>query len=76
MAVRPPLTGDRALYVAERAGRVQRIAGGAVDPTPVLDLTAETSTQSERGLLGLAFSPAGDKLYVDQTGLDGTIHIL
>lgn len=68
MAVRP---GDDALYVAERAGRVVRVVDGTAAATPVLDITDQTTDDSERGLLGLAFSPAGDTLYVSYTDLAG-----
>ncbi len=68
LAVRP---GDTALYVAERAGHVIRIADGAADDEPVLDLSAQTTSDSERGLLGLAFSSDGDRLYVSFTNTAG-----
>ena len=51
--------GDDRLFVVERSGRVKIIdETGAVVSTPFLDidnLVANTSGQSERGLLGLAF---------------------
>lgn len=67
MAVAP---GDDMVWVAERAGRVLRVDldRGAVAET-VLDISAETTTDSERGLLGLAVTE--DWLYVDYTDLDG-----
>ena len=72
--------GTDDLYVAERAGLVRRlVAGGgslAVDPAPVLDLTARTTTDNERGLLGLVFSPDGSKLYVHFTNLHGDTRLL
>ncbi|MFP5322323.1 MAG: PQQ-dependent sugar dehydrogenase [Acidimicrobiia bacterium] len=37
----------------------------------VLDLTGLVSTGGERGLLGLALAPDGDRLYVDLTDTDG-----
>ncbi|MEY2464267.1 MAG: hypothetical protein QOH64_2405 [Acidimicrobiaceae bacterium] len=69
-AVRP---GDTSLYVNEQAGRIRRIAvsgGGSGPPTyqlddaPFLDITSDVSSGGERGLLGLAFSPGGDRLYI------------
>jgi glucose/arabinose dehydrogenase len=63
-AVRP---GDPALYVAERAGRVRPIAPDGAVGDPVLDLSERTTTDGERGLLGIAWSPDGDVLYVSST---------
>lgn len=61
------------LYVALRSGVVARLrsGGGSADAAPalrldgdaVLDMTARVATEGEMGLLGLAFSPAGDRLY-------------
>ncbi len=62
--------GDEMAWVAERGGRVLRVDldQGAVVET-VLDLSAETTLDGERGLLGLAITE--DWLYVDYTDLDG-----
>ncbi len=60
-------TGDGAFYIAERRGRVRAFRGGAIDPTPVLDISGDVSVGTELGLLGLAFSPDGSKLYVNYT---------
>jgi glucose/arabinose dehydrogenase len=68
-------TGDAALYIAEKTGRVMAIRGGRVDRTPVLDLSSAVSTGGEQGLLGLAFSPDGRSLYVDFTDLNGDTRI-
>jgi glucose/arabinose dehydrogenase len=62
-------TDDAAMYVVEKAGRVLRFDG--LELTLVLDVTGLVSTGSEQGLLGLAFSPAGDRAYVDFTDLAG-----
>lgn len=73
---------DDHVYVAERAGRVLRMAitdGGdalATEGSPLIDLTDQTSTEAERGLLGIAFSPDGDTLYASLTNLDGDTRIL
>ena len=40
-------------------------------PTPVLDLSGQISDGSEQGLLGIACSPDGTKLYADHTNADG-----
>jgi glucose/arabinose dehydrogenase len=71
MAVR---TGDRALYVAEKTGRVVALTPGS-DPRVVLDLTNRVSLGSEQGLLGLAFSPDGRFLYVDFTDVSGDTNV-
>ena len=68
--------GDAALYVVEKVGRVTAVRDGAVDPTPVLDLTGSVSTGSEQGLLGLAFSPDGGKLYVNFTNPAGDTRVV
>ena len=72
MAIR---SGDAALYVAEWEGRVRAIRNGQVDPTVVLDISRLTKTGGERGLLGMAFSPDGNKLYLDYTDLIGDSHV-
>lgn len=68
MAIRP---GDDALYFAERGGRIVRVVDGAVAGDPVLDISSQTTSDSERGLLGLAFSADGDHLYVSFTNNAG-----
>jgi glucose/arabinose dehydrogenase len=72
MAIR---RGDRAIYVAEKMGRVVAIRGGRVDPDPVVDLTGRVSLGGEQGLLGLAFSPNGRFLYVNYTDAEGHTHV-
>jgi glucose/arabinose dehydrogenase len=66
MAVRP---GHDLFFVAERGGRVVVIDDGRVLPEPLLEV--ETTTEGERGLLGLVFSPEGDRLYVSYTDAEG-----
>ena len=67
------LPGTDTLYVAERGGAVRPITftaltgGGSraeVGPTIV---EVDTTTDGERGLLGLTFSPDGEHLYVSYT---------
>jgi glucose/arabinose dehydrogenase len=72
MAVRP---GDDGLYVAEKAGAVRVVRDGSVDPRPVLDLTGQVALGSEQGLLGIAFSPDGEHLYVNLTDTNGDTRI-
>ena len=77
LAARP---GSRDLYIAEKPGRVRLIeveedASGTdegdltyeLQDTPLLDLSDDVITGGERGLLGLAFSSDGRKLYLDYT---------
>ena len=72
MAVRP---GDPGLYVAQKTGKVMAVHNGRVDPIPVLDLTEQVSLGSEQGLLGLAFSPSGQRLYVNYTDTNGDTRV-
>ena len=86
MAVR---NGDASLYVTEQVGRVRRItvetrrgSDGrprpptfAVEPTPVLDIRDDVTDGGERGLLGLAFSTDGNRLYIAYTGNDERQHL-
>lgn len=71
LAVRPD---DDALYVAEKVGRVVALRAGA-EPEVVLDIAGEVSLGAEQGLLGLAFSPDGDYLYVNYTDVQGVTHV-
>jgi glucose/arabinose dehydrogenase len=64
--------GDEdALYVAERAGRIVRVVDGTVDGAPVLDISDRTTSDGERGLLGIDFSGDGSWLYVSYTDRNG-----
>ncbi|MBA2283110.1 MAG: PQQ-dependent sugar dehydrogenase [Actinomycetota bacterium] len=72
--------GDPAVFITERTGRVRRIeittrSNGAqtfaVDRTPALDLSDDVATGGlEQGLLGIAFSTDGNRMYVGYTDLD------
>ena len=68
------LADDSALYIAEKSGRVVALRGNA-DPEVVLDISNEVSLGGEQGLLGLAFSPDGDFLYIDYTDTNGDTHV-
>lgn len=64
--------GSDDLLVAERSGTIRRLVavGDAFEPAAevILDLSDQVGpAQGELGLLGLAVSPAGDRLYVDRT---------
>ena len=68
--------GDPSLYIAEKTGRVVAIRDGRVTGRPVLDLSDDVSLGGEQGLLGLAFSPDGQSLYVNYTDVDGDTRIV
>ncbi|MET0664481.1 MAG: PQQ-dependent sugar dehydrogenase [Acidimicrobiales bacterium] len=74
LAFRPGVT-DRA-YLAERAGVVRDLDLATGESTAVLDITDETTTNSERGLLGLVVAPDGGHLYVSSTNLDGDSRVV
>jgi glucose/arabinose dehydrogenase len=63
--------GSGRLFINEQAGKVRVItAGGALSPTPFVDLTSRIKSGGERGLLGLAFHPrfaSNRRLFVDYT---------
>lgn len=65
------------LYIVEKTGFIRAVRLGlAYDPVPVLDLSSEVSGGLEQGLLGLAFSPDGEFLYVNLTDTSGDTHVL
>ena len=73
--------GDDRLWVAERAGTVRRLTVADQGRTlrragdPVLDITDQTTTDAERGLLGITFSKNGDTIFVSHTDLDGNTRL-
>ena len=72
MAIRP---SDDAVYVAQKTGQVVALRNGAVNPGPVVDLSDEVSQGGEQGLLGIAFSLDGARLYANHTDVDGNTHV-
>lgn len=53
-----PNDGSNRLFIVEQPGKIKLYKDGAMQPTVVLDLTAETVfANREAGLLGLAFHP-------------------
>jgi len=75
MTTRP---ADGAEYFTSQTGEVWRFIYGT-EPELVLDLTAEVSPWeqgSERGLLGIAFSPVDGRMFVYFTGVDLTSHVV
>src|SRR3546814_2699080 len=84
LAVRP---GSPDLYIADKGGTVRHIevteaeesrpARYELQRTPVLDLPDEVINDGAQGLLGLAFSRDGRRLYVDFTAApDGRTVVL
>jgi glucose/arabinose dehydrogenase len=78
--VTAPPDGSRRLFVLEREGRI-RVAdsSGQLRSTPFLDVSDDTSTSTEEGLLGLAFDPGFNQngyVYVDRTANDASVQIV
>ncbi len=66
--------GDGArMYVAEQAGHVRIVSQGHIVSTA---LNIPVGSGNERGLLGLAFSRNGTKMYVDYTDATGDINVV
>ncbi|MEU7577287.1 PQQ-dependent sugar dehydrogenase [Streptomyces sp. NPDC041068] len=59
------------LWIAERAGTVRVLSGQGLGK-PVLDISKETTTDGERGLLGIAFDKKLAHFYISYTNLEGT----
>ncbi|MFF1359260.1 PQQ-dependent sugar dehydrogenase [Streptomyces sp. NPDC058297] len=59
------------VWIAERAGTI-RVLGNQGLGEPVLDISAETTTDGERGLLGIAFDEQFTHFYISFTNLEGT----
>ncbi|WP_329083754.1 MULTISPECIES: PQQ-dependent sugar dehydrogenase [unclassified Streptosporangium] len=66
---------DPTLYIAEQTGRLRAVTDGKVAEAPVVDLSQEISKGNEQGLLGVAFHPDGDFLYLNWTDREGHTHI-
>lgn len=73
IAARP---GDDTLYVAEQGGRVVAVRNGKVASRAVLDVSASITSGDEQGLLGLAFSPDGERLYVHFSAPNGDTRVV
>ncbi len=71
--------GDCRLFVVEQPGRIRLVRDGVVQQTPFLDIVSRVrSSESERGLLGLAFHPDyahNGRFFVNYTDLAGDTHI-
>jgi glucose/arabinose dehydrogenase len=69
-----PRPRDDALYVLQKNGKVSALTSKGLAGGPVLDISERLSTDNERGLIGLAFSPVDDAhLYVTYSEKDGTL---
>ena len=71
----PP--GDDRLFIVEKGGDIHIVDGDGVAPQPFLNVAV--STNSERGLLGLAFHPdygVNGRFFVSYTDLGGTTRVV
>jgi glucose/arabinose dehydrogenase len=57
LSVTSPPGDPSRVFVVERGGRVRVVRAGTVLDTPFIDVSDETSTGGERGLLSIAFAP-------------------
>jgi glucose/arabinose dehydrogenase len=75
-----PPDGSKRLFMLEREGRIRVAdANGQLRPTPFLDLSQDTSTSTEEGMLGLAFHPSfaqNGYVYVDYTANDASVQVV
>lgn len=62
---------DDTLWIAERAGTVRVLDSSGLG-SPVLDISDETTTGGERGLLGVGFDKTFAHFYISFTDLEGT----
>ncbi|MEU0132190.1 PQQ-dependent sugar dehydrogenase [Streptomyces sp. NPDC006289] len=58
------------VWIAERAGTVRVLSADGLGD-PVLDISSETTTDGERGLLGVAFDKEFAHFYISFTDLEG-----
>lgn len=73
MVVRP---GTGIFYVAEQYTGVRAVGAGGTVGELVLDMHGAVSEGNEQGVLGLAFAPDGERLYVDFTDPSGDTHVV
>ena len=68
-ATRP---GTSDIFIGEQGGRIVRLPnGGAAGADTTLDIRGSVSLGNEQGLLGIAFAPDGQRLYVNYTNSGG-----
>ena len=66
--------GDATLFVTSQPGTVYAVRTGE-EPALALDLTSTVESGGERGLLGIAFSPDGNTVYLNYTLPDGSAQV-
>jgi glucose/arabinose dehydrogenase len=75
-----PPDGTRRFFLLEREGRIRVAdADGTLHPTSFLDVSDNTSTGTEEGMLGLAFDPGFTQngyVYVDYTANDASVQVV
>ncbi|HUG41169.1 MAG TPA: PQQ-dependent sugar dehydrogenase [Longimicrobiales bacterium] len=70
--------GDARLFIIDQPGVIRIVSGGALLPTPFLDLRSRVSYGGERGLFSIAFDPAyatSGHFWVNYTDTDGDTRI-
>lgn len=67
--------GPGPVLVSTLDGRVHAVDLGTGSAEVVLDLSDRVSTGGERGLLGMAIDPSGERLYLDYTNRSGDTEI-
>lgn len=81
--------GTEKLYVAEKGGKVKSVSVDIqrdrdgnetkrtyrVDGQAIIDISGQVANEGERGLLGLAFSSDGRKLYLHYSDKDGNTNV-
>jgi glucose/arabinose dehydrogenase len=76
--VTAPRGDTHRLFVVERAGRIRVMRDGKTLSTPFLDISSNVRTDSERGLLSMAFAPdyaSSGRFYIYFTDNTGDIRI-
>ncbi|MDG2113515.1 MAG: PQQ-dependent sugar dehydrogenase [Actinomycetota bacterium] len=58
-------------FVGVRAGTIWAFGPNGLGDSPVIDLSDDTSSQDDQGLLGMTLHPSGDWLYLNRTNGDG-----
>lgn len=68
-----PITGQ--VWIGEQGGAIRVLSADGLSD-PVLDLTDRTEARGERGLLGMAFGPGRDTLYVHYSDDSGDTRVV
>ncbi len=72
-AIRPRSAG---ITVAQKGGLVRLLNDdGTISSTPIVDISTDTTSDGEQGLLGLVYSPDGTQMYLDFTDTSGKSHV-